>query len=203
MTPNGHAGTQYPQPLQTSSWTTTVPNSVRISAPVGHTSRQAASVQCLHTSLDISQRTSSAAAATFVPLPGRPICSMNATCRQVDAPSRTELSYDIPVSSSPSSGTEFHSLQATSQALQPMQIEVSVKNPIRGGWSTYPAAAAGSRPARAVSPVRPAGSPVISRLRPPLVGDARPLLVVADPLAPAGPAGAASRPGVAGEAPDP
>jgi hypothetical protein len=32
----------------------------------------------------------------------------------------------------PSWGTRFHSLQATSQALQPMQIEVSVKNPIRG-----------------------------------------------------------------------
>ena len=47
-----------------SSWTTTVPNSVRISAPVGQTSRQAASVQCLHTSLDISQRRPSAASAT-------------------------------------------------------------------------------------------------------------------------------------------
>ena len=35
----------------------------------------------------------------------------------------------------PSSGSAFHSLQATSQALQPMQTEVSVKNPIRGGWS--------------------------------------------------------------------
>jgi hypothetical protein len=27
----------------------------------------------------------------------------------------------------------FHSLQATSQALQPMQIEVSVKKPTRSG----------------------------------------------------------------------
>ena len=27
----------------------------------------------------------------------------------------------------------FHSLQATSQALQPMQIEVSVKKPLRAG----------------------------------------------------------------------
>jgi hypothetical protein len=39
----------------------------------------------------------------------------------------------MPVNSRPSSGTSFHSLQATSQALQPMQTEVSVKNPIRGG----------------------------------------------------------------------
>ncbi len=29
------------------------------------------------------------------------------------------------------SGTSFHSLQATSHALQPMQIDVSVKNPTR------------------------------------------------------------------------
>jgi hypothetical protein len=43
------------------------------------------------------------------------------------------LSYDIPVRFRPSSGTWFHSLQATSQALQPMQTEVSVKKPIRGG----------------------------------------------------------------------
>jgi hypothetical protein len=36
------------------------------------------------------------------------------------------------IRSGPSVGTRFHSLHATSQALQPMQIEVSVKNPIRG-----------------------------------------------------------------------
>ena len=29
-------------------------------------------------------------------------------------------------------GIRFHSLQATSQALHPMQIDVSVKKPIRG-----------------------------------------------------------------------
>jgi hypothetical protein len=60
---------------------------------------------------------------------------MNATCRQVEAPSAPVLSYDMPSRSKPSSGTPFHCLQATSQALQPMQIEVSVKNPLRGGWS--------------------------------------------------------------------
>ncbi len=43
------------------------------------------------------------------------------------------LSYDMPVSRSPPEGTAFHSLQATSQALQPMHTEVSVKNPTRGG----------------------------------------------------------------------
>src|SRR3954454_17779517 len=67
MTPNGHAGTHIPQPLHTSSCTTTVPNSVRNSAPGGQTSRQAAWVQWLQTSDDISHRKSgtvpSAAAA--------------------------------------------------------------------------------------------------------------------------------------------
>jgi hypothetical protein len=61
---------------------------------------------------------------------------MNATWRQVDAPRPTVLSYDMPDRAIPSSGTAFHSLHATSQALHPMQTEVSVKKPIRGGWST-------------------------------------------------------------------
>src|SRR5436309_84566 len=104
--------------------TTTVPYSVRNNDPVGQTSRQAACVQCLHTSEDISQRTS--------PSPGC-FCSMNAMWRQVSEPSPTVLSHDIPVRFRPSSGTWFHSLQATSQALQPMQTEVSVKKPIRSG----------------------------------------------------------------------
>src|SRR3954469_14427339 len=40
----------------------------------------------------------------------------------------------MPVSSrSPSRGLSFHSLHATSHALQPIQIEVSVKKPFRGG----------------------------------------------------------------------
>src|SRR5207302_10913893 len=127
-TPKGHAGTQYPQPLQTSSCTTTVPNSVRKSAPVGQTSRQPACVQCLQTSDSISQRKSclrcfSGSGAS---------CSMKATCRQVFALSSPELSYELPVQTSPSSGTRFHSLQATSHALQPMQTDVSVKKPTRG-----------------------------------------------------------------------
>jgi hypothetical protein len=69
------------------------------------------------------------------PSPGRLTCSMNATWRQAEAPRPPVLSYDIPVRVNPSSGTSFHSLQATSQALQPMHTEVSVKNPIRGGCS--------------------------------------------------------------------
>src|SRR5436190_6755145 len=99
MTPNGHADTQYPQPLQMSSCTTTVPNSVRNSAPVGHTSRHAADVQCLQTSELINQRTPSDA------LP----CSMNATWRHVSAPSDAVLSYDMPWNDNSRAGTSFHS----------------------------------------------------------------------------------------------
>ena len=60
---------------------------------------------------------------------------MKATCRQVEAPRATVLSYDIPDRLMPSSGTAFHSLQATSHALHPMHTDVSVKKPSRGGWS--------------------------------------------------------------------
>src|SRR5438105_7292423 len=127
MTPYGQAGMQYPQPLQMSSWTTTVPNSVRKSEPVGQTSRHAACVQCLQTSELISQRRASTSPS---PCSGS-FCSTKATCRHVFAPSSEVLSYDSPVQTSPSSGTRFHSLHATSQALQPMQTDVSVKKPTR------------------------------------------------------------------------
>jgi hypothetical protein len=74
---------------------------------------------------------------------GRRGCSMNATWRQVLAPSAPVLSYDMPSISSPSSGMRFHSLHATSQALQPMQTELSVKNPLRDGAPIHPVSAAG------------------------------------------------------------
>src|SRR2546421_1758298 len=107
-----------------SSCTTTVPYSVRNNAPVGHTSRHAASVQCLHTSLDISHRIGFD-------------CSTNATWRHEFAPSVDVLSYDSPLHTRPSSGTRFHSLHATSHALQPMHTLVSVKKPTRG-WICRP-----------------------------------------------------------------
>jgi hypothetical protein len=68
-----------------SAWTTTVPNSVRNSAPVGQTSRHAAELQCLHTSELISQRSPSSP-WSFAP------CSTKATCRQVLAPNAPGLS---------------------------------------------------------------------------------------------------------------
>src|SRR2546423_10229774 len=135
MTPNGHAVTQYPQPLQTSSWITTVPNSVRKIAPVGQTSRQPACVQCLQTSELMSHRKSVPTPASCTGISLR--CSMKATSRHELALSSPGLSYEFPVNSSPSSGTRFHSLHATSHALHPMQMDVSVKNPIRG-WICRP-----------------------------------------------------------------
>src|SRR5579884_2226173 len=113
--------------------TTTVPNSVRKREPVGQTSRQAACVQCLHTSDSISQR------SPVVPSPfarSGLSCSTKATWRQVFAPSAEVLSYDSPLQTRPSSGIRFHSLQATSQALQPMQTEVSVKKPTRSFFAS-------------------------------------------------------------------
>src|ERR1700758_3932832 len=90
----------------------------------------------------------------------------------------------MPDRLSPSSGTAFHSLHATSQALHPMQTEVSVKKPIRGGCSGQPA--------------RPAGSALIADLRARLVGDARALGVLPDQAAQPGAARAAARADVAG-----
>ena len=67
---------------------------------------------------------------------------MNATCRHALAPSAPVLSCDIPSRSSCSpAGTPFHCLHATSQALQPMQTDVSVKNPTRGGMVDVPGVA--------------------------------------------------------------
>src|SRR5579864_9118957 len=120
----GHAATQFRHPLQTSCWMNTVSNSVRMMAPVGQTSMQLACLQCLHTS-DIRSQA--------VPLPVVALwsgtCSMNWTCRQFCASSCPVLSKLSArnVGGLPSSW--FHSLQATSQALQPMQMLVSVKNP--------------------------------------------------------------------------
>src|ERR1051325_6247927 len=87
-------------------------------ALVGQTSMQLASEQCLHTSLIMLHATP----------PAGVLRSWNCTCRQFWSSSR-------PVLSNPSRnlaawpGSWFHSLQATSQALQPMQSVVSVKKP--------------------------------------------------------------------------
>src|ERR1041385_1264423 len=95
--------------------------------PVGHDSRQPAFTQCLQTSDENSHAIRSGA------LPPRPVCgsrSTNLTCRQVEWPRASVLSYEWPLQRKPSCGTSFHSLHATSQALQPMQRVESVKKPV-------------------------------------------------------------------------
>src|SRR5262245_1072998 len=108
----------------------TPPNSVRTIEPVGHASRQPAFSQCLQTSDEKSHRNvllrypASAGEAGAAPR------SMNFTWRHVEWPRPAVLSYDSPVNVKPSSGTPFHSLQATSQALQPMQSVESVRKAV-------------------------------------------------------------------------
>ena len=75
MTPNGQAAMQSRQPLQASRWMYTVSNSVRMMAPVGHTSRQPA----LHAVLAHVGHHQPAALARGPALN----CSMNLTCRQL------------------------------------------------------------------------------------------------------------------------
>src|SRR5919198_3637289 len=107
----------------------TVSNSVRVMAPVGHTSRQPAWTQCLHTSDSISHRPPTRFGSF------RSNCSLNVTWRKVVPDSWTVLSYDSPdmgsvrPSGPSSAGNWFHSLQATSHALQPIHRVVSVKKP--------------------------------------------------------------------------
>src|ERR1041385_592814 len=114
--------------------------------PVGHASRHPACSQCLQTSEENSHVRASAA------LPPRPIrgsLSTNFTWRQVECPSARVLSYDLPLQLKPSSGTPFHSLHATSHALQPMQSVESVKQPVTvmtGGRARSVPGAAGPRP---------------------------------------------------------
>src|SRR5439155_26355945 len=72
----------------------------------------------------------------------------------------------MPSRLNPSSGTPFHSLHATSQALQPMQTLVSVKKPIRRGGSAYPDAAAGLAALSTLVPFAEAGpAPVVGEVR--------------------------------------
>src|SRR6266849_4145836 len=110
-----------------SGCTNTLPNSVRTIEPVGHASRHPAFSQCLQTSDENSHERRSGA------LPPRPILvsrSTNFTCRHVEWPSASVLSYESPLNEKPSSGISFHSLHATSHALHPMQSVESVKKPV-------------------------------------------------------------------------
>src|SRR3954465_14497024 len=123
---------------------------------------------------------------------------MNLTCRQLSAPRPTVLSNDMPVKLSPSSGTEFHSLHATSQALQPMQMLVSVKKPIRGGASVWPASRATSCSGPYSIFLR-SSSVMASDLQSGFLGDAGSALIVLDVTQPRLAARAAAGPDVGRE----
>ena len=97
----------------------TVSNSVRMIAPVGHTSMQLAWLQCLQTSDIISHAGP----------PCAEVVSRNWTWRQFMSSSCPVLSKLSPRKCGGLPGSWFHSLQATSHALQPMQMLVSVKKP--------------------------------------------------------------------------
>src|SRR5205814_8154100 len=127
---------QLRHPLQTSFWMYTVSYSVRMSAFVGHTSMQLAFLQCLQTSLIISHAWPPAMGVGVITTPLLSgICSMNCTCRQFCASSCPVLSNESAVKWAGLPSSWFHSLHATSRALQPMQIDVSVKKPIGFSWN--------------------------------------------------------------------
>src|SRR6266567_8108026 len=121
---------QLRHPLHTSFWMYTVSYSVRMSAFVGHTSMQLAFLQCLQTSLIISH---ACPPAMEVGLKTTPLFSgtfsMNCTWRQFCASSCPVLSKLSARNFGGLPSSWFHSLHATSQALQPMQMLVSVKKP--------------------------------------------------------------------------
>src|SRR6266545_6341985 len=126
---------QFRQPLHTSCWMKTVSNSVRTIALVGHTSRQDACWQCLQTSDIISQAWPSPIVVVAVRWAS---LSMNLTCRQFWASSWPVLSKLSARNAGALPESWFHSLQATSHALQPMQTLVSVKNPFASAIGLKP-----------------------------------------------------------------
>src|SRR5262249_17152224 len=112
-----------------SGWTKTVSSSVRTIDPVGQASRQPACSQCLQPSETNDHDTCS---PELPPTPNAVSISTKATCRHVEWPSCSVLSYERPVHSKPSAGTWLYSLHATSHALQPMQRVESVRNAVVG-----------------------------------------------------------------------
>src|SRR5438045_8928246 len=106
-----------------SSCTTTVPSSVRKSAPVGQTSRQAACVQCLQTSELISQRSESPFSSAWSPSRRTGArCSMKATCLHAYGPSCSVLSYELPLHLTPCCGIPFHYLHGPLAALHSVHL---------------------------------------------------------------------------------
>src|SRR5246127_2903442 len=115
-TSNGQPVTQYPQPMQFSSWKSTIPLEYCTIAPgEGQALRQPGSAQCMQPSLRISHSRSPFG------------FSYSAKRIRVQERSLRSAGFWYPPTLVPiSSRRSFHSMHATWQALQPMHLVVSM-----------------------------------------------------------------------------
>src|SRR5450759_1877636 len=114
-TSNGHPVSQYPQPMQLSGFTSTIPLAYCTMAPgAGQASRHPGSAQCMHWSLRMSHISP-------------PSTSRSSKRMRFQKPaSSVGIVWYVPTWCVDSGGRSFHSWHATSQALQPMQVDVSM-----------------------------------------------------------------------------
>src|SRR5512140_1155472 len=112
----GHPDSQYLHPMHASGFTSTVPFSYCTMAPgAGHASRHPGSPQCMHWSLRKSHESA--------PLS----CSRSSKrIRFQNCGWSSSSVWYVPTCFVGTGGRSFHSWQATSHALQPMQIDVSM-----------------------------------------------------------------------------
>src|SRR5699024_10130434 len=171
MTPNGHPATHVPHPLHTSFWTTTVPNSVRNSAPVGHTSRHPAWVQCLHTSEDMSQRKSAVSGGVV----STPVRSAGSVAPAVPSPSSRPPSTSAPTlaPAGPVSGPSCAPAPAPCPVVDPQPDGPQPDGPHPDGpQPEHPAPEAPTAPSSSFAiaapevPAAPVGGPTVGIPRP-------------------------------------
>src|SRR6202035_145461 len=113
---NGQPVMQYPQPMQFSSWKSTIPFEYCTIAPgAGHAFRQPGSAQCMHPSLRISHSRSPLGFSTSAKRINVQVLALR-SCGFWYWP------IFVPISSRRS----FHSMQATWHALQPIHLVVSM-----------------------------------------------------------------------------
>src|SRR5215472_4642973 len=114
-TSKGQPVSQYPQPMHCSGLTSTMPLAYWTMAPgAGQAARHPGSSQCMHWSLRISQA---------MP-PSTSLSSKRIRFQYCGW--RVGRVWYVPVCSVLTGGRSFHSWHATSQALHPMQVDVSM-----------------------------------------------------------------------------
>src|SRR6478672_10379512 len=114
-TSNGQPVSQYPHPMHRSGFTSTIPLAYWTIAPgAGQASRHPGSSQCMHWSLRMSHA-----------MPPSKSCSLKRIRFQKFA-SRVGRVWYVPVCVVATVPRSFHSWQAASHALQPMQVLVSM-----------------------------------------------------------------------------